>query len=247
MKDFTSFDTWDIAETVQSQYATSKRMRAVIDAFWQAINPKSDIDLLYRKLVNPRTAEGWGLDVWGRIVAIGRSFLAVDDDTPYFGFDPPEGVKNERLNSFNNAPFPIYPVISDEEYLVILKQRWIEGRLGAFSPSSINERLEHYRDLFLGSGAWKRMTDHFEAQKSRPMYVLDLTREIDLIEAWYANRFREMDAYFGIKESDTEDGVNTIKNEKIKENNDIYNLSGQRLNKPLKGINIVNGRKVAIM
>ena len=105
MKDFTSFDAWDIAETVQSQYATSKRMRAVIDAFWQAINPKADIDLLYRKLVNPRTAEGYGLDVWGRIVAIGRSFLAVDDDTPYFGFDPPEGVKNERLNSFGNAPF----------------------------------------------------------------------------------------------------------------------------------------------
>ena len=105
MKDFTSFDTWDIAETVQSQYATSKRMHAVIDAFWQAINPKSDIDLLYKKLVNPRSAEGYGLDVWGRIVAIGRSYLAVDDDTPYFGFDPPEGVKNERLNSFGNAPF----------------------------------------------------------------------------------------------------------------------------------------------
>lgn len=105
MKDFTSFDTWDIAETVQSQYTTSKRMRAVIDAFWQAINPKSDIDLLYRKLVNPRTAEGYGLDVWGRIVAIGRSYLAVDDGTPYFGFDPPEGVKNERLNTFGNAPF----------------------------------------------------------------------------------------------------------------------------------------------
>ena len=105
MKDFTSFDTWDIAETVQSQYATSKRMRAVIDAFWQAINPKADIDLLYKKLVNPRTAEGYGLDVWGRIVAIGRSYLAVDDGTPYFGFDPPEGVKNERLNSFGNAPF----------------------------------------------------------------------------------------------------------------------------------------------
>ena len=105
MKDFTSFDTWDIAETVQSQYATSKRMRAVIDAFWQAVNPKSDIDLLYKKLVNPRTAEGYGLDVWGRIVAIGRSYLAVDDGTPYFGFDPPEGVKNERLNTFGNAPF----------------------------------------------------------------------------------------------------------------------------------------------
>ena len=105
MKDFTSFDTWDIAETVQSQYATSKRMRAVIDAFWQAINPKSDIDLLYKKLVNPRTAEGWGLDIWGRIVAIGRSYLAVEDDTPYFGFDPPGDVVNPRLNNFGNAPF----------------------------------------------------------------------------------------------------------------------------------------------
>ena len=105
MKDFTSFDTWDIAETVQSQYATSKRMRAVIDAFWQAINPKSDIDLLYRKLVNPRTAEGVGLDVWGRIVAIGRSYLAAEDTNPYFGFDPPEGVKNDRLGTFNVTPF----------------------------------------------------------------------------------------------------------------------------------------------
>ena len=105
MKDFTSFDTWDIAETVQSQYATSKRMRAVIDAFWQAINPKADIDLLYKKLVNPRTAEGWGLDIWGRIVAIGRSYLAVEDDTPYFGFDPPGDVVNPRLDNFGNAPF----------------------------------------------------------------------------------------------------------------------------------------------
>ena len=105
MKDFTSFDTWDIAETVQSQYATSKRMRAVIDAFWRAINPKSDIDLLYKKLVNPRTAEGWGLDIWGRIVAIGRSYLAVEDDTPYFGFDPPGDIVNPRLDNFGNAPF----------------------------------------------------------------------------------------------------------------------------------------------
>lgn len=105
MKDFTSFDTWDIAETVQSQYAASKRMMAVIDAFWQAINPKADIDLLYKKLVNPRTAEGWGLDIWGRIVAIGRSYLAVEDDTPYFGFDPPGDVVNPRLDNFGNAPF----------------------------------------------------------------------------------------------------------------------------------------------
>ena len=41
-----------------------------------------------------------------------------------------------------------------------------------------------------------------------------------------------------------EDGINTIKNEKIKEKNDIYNLVGQRLSKMQKGVNIVNAKKV---
>ena len=105
MKDFTSFDAWDIAETIQSQYAASKRMMQVISAFWESIDPKADISLMYQKLVNPRTAEGTGLDVWGRIVAIGRSYLAAEDTNPYFGFDPPEGVKNDRLGTFNVTPF----------------------------------------------------------------------------------------------------------------------------------------------
>ena len=109
MADFSHFDTWDIAETIQSQYAASKRMTTVINAFWQCINPKTDIELVYKKLIDPRTAEGWGLDVWGRIVAAGRSFLAVDEDAPCFGFTPPEGVFNDRLGNLNNAPF--YKVI----------------------------------------------------------------------------------------------------------------------------------------
>ena len=218
-----------MALAIADNWGNKNRYLSVRNITKNIDDPKSEEANRRRFVITP-----WDLDT-----SLGGSYNGSFYDGNYTDF--PINV------FFNNAPFPIYPVISDEEYLVILKQRWIEGRLGAFSPSSINERLEHYRDLFLGSGAWKRMTDHFEAQKSRPMYVLDLTREIDLIEAWYANRFREMDAYFGIKESDTEDGVNTIKNEKIKENNDIYNLSGLRLNKPLKGINIVNGRKVAIM
>lgn len=105
MKDFTSFDSWDIAETIQSQYAASKRMMQVINAFWQAMNPKADIDLLYKKLVNPKTAEGYGLDVWGRIVAIGRSLRAPGDTLPYFAFKAPGQVVNELGENFDNAPF----------------------------------------------------------------------------------------------------------------------------------------------
>ena len=98
-------DTFHIDATVQSQYAASPHIRALVDSFWEAINPEADINEIYKKMVDPDTAEGFGLDVWGQIVAIGREFIAVDEQYKYLGFNPPPGMPNPRLNSFNNAPF----------------------------------------------------------------------------------------------------------------------------------------------
>ena len=43
-------------------------------------------------------------------------------------------------------------------------------------------------------------------------------------------------------------GLNEIKNEKLKVNNggSIYNLTGQRLGKMQRGVNIVGGKKVVV-
>lgn len=98
-----------------------------------------------------------------------------------------------------NGPYPISCLLGDEEYKAILKQRWIDGRVGAFSVENVCKKLENYRDYFNQSGAWKRMVEHFNAQSSRPKYVNDLTREIDFIKEWYKARFQQMDAYFGIE------------------------------------------------
>lgn len=98
-------DTFHIDATVQSQYAASPHIRALVDSFWEAINPEADINEIYEKMVDPDTAEGFGLDVWGQIVAIGREFIAVDEQYKYLGFNPSPGMPNPRLNSFNNAPF----------------------------------------------------------------------------------------------------------------------------------------------
>jgi len=152
---------------------------------------------------------------------------------------------------FNNAPYPFGPICADEEYLAVLRQRWIEARQGAFSPSSIHSRLERYRDLFLSSGAWQRMVDYYGKQELRPMYVEDLAREITFIEEWYSDRFREMDAYFGIKESDTEDGITVSEELRVKSEDSqqsaIYDLSGRRISNGLKkGIYIINNNKVAV-
>jgi hypothetical protein len=46
---------------------------------------------------------------------------------------------------------------------------------------------------------------------------------------------------------DLDDEATSIQNSKFKIQNEgvsIFNLSGQRLSKPIKGINIINGKKV---
>lgn len=98
-------DNFYIDATVQSQYAASPHIRALVDSFWEAINPEADINEIYEKMVDPETAEGFGLDVWGRIVAIGREYIAVDEQFKYLGFKPVPETPNPRLNSLNNAPF----------------------------------------------------------------------------------------------------------------------------------------------
>lgn len=92
-----------IDATVQSQYAASPRIRALVDAFWASLDPGADLKLIYDRMVNPETAEGFGLDVWGRIVAQGREYMALADDLKYFGFEA--GVANDRLGTFGEAPF----------------------------------------------------------------------------------------------------------------------------------------------
>jgi hypothetical protein len=43
------------------------------------------------------------------------------------------------------------------------------------------------------------MVEHYDAQRYKPKYVNDLTREINFIEEWYKDRFQQMDVYFGIE------------------------------------------------
>ena len=72
-------------ETVQSQYAASPTIRALVDGVNALVDPRADIQLFYDKIFNPRTAEGIGLDIWARIVGVERT-IYVDDLSGNFGF-----------------------------------------------------------------------------------------------------------------------------------------------------------------
>lgn len=97
-------ETFYIDKTIQSQYSASPHIEALVNAFWDCLNPEADIELIYNNMVNLDTAVDFGLDVWGRIVAVGREYVAVAEDYPYFGFSE-EGVINDRAYPFDNAPF----------------------------------------------------------------------------------------------------------------------------------------------
>lgn len=89
--------------TVQSQYAASPRILALAAQYWDTLNPTSSFDLMIAKMIDPSTAEGYGLDVWGRIVGIKRALIPVASD--YLAFAPPANVTNPAGDSWDNAPF----------------------------------------------------------------------------------------------------------------------------------------------
>ncbi|MCP1202235.1 DUF2612 domain-containing protein [Acetobacter oryzoeni] len=63
----------DYLKTVLSQYACSARITTILEGWNQAIDPQALIDEWYNGVWNIRTATGWGLDVWGRIIGQPRT------------------------------------------------------------------------------------------------------------------------------------------------------------------------------
>jgi len=95
-----NLDFNDLAlRTIQSQYGASPHIIGIVEAAAKQLDPTGDIQTFYDKVFNPLTAEGVGLDIWGRIVGASR-YLDVENED-FFGF------YGQQLNPFNQAPFYI--------------------------------------------------------------------------------------------------------------------------------------------
>ncbi|MEX9609328.1 DUF2612 domain-containing protein [Providencia manganoxydans] len=90
----------DIRETLLSQYANSPRITSILESANEAIDPRKSSDEFYHLAINVLTAQGFGLDIWGRIVGINRGLSIPDPDADYFGF---EGT--DKYLPFNQSPF----------------------------------------------------------------------------------------------------------------------------------------------
>lgn len=97
--DITVFDVWT---TIISQYANSPILTGVITSFAAAMDPTEDIQSFFDLMLNVLTAQGYGLDCWGRIVQAPRTIpVAVASPSATFGFQEPG---NDWVG-FGQAPF----------------------------------------------------------------------------------------------------------------------------------------------
>lgn len=96
---------FNVLDTVQSQYSSSPRMIALLSGFASLIDPRPDIDLLFRSYFDIDSARGDGLDNWGRIVDFGRiqqNITLTDDEyRSFIKIKMASNISGVTLNDLN--------------------------------------------------------------------------------------------------------------------------------------------------
>ncbi len=90
----------DVERTIISQYGNSPTILQLVQNMNAYLDPRADFDAFFDYVWNVDTAQGFGLDIWGRIVNIRRE-LQIPNALVYFGF------KDALPGSypFDEAPF----------------------------------------------------------------------------------------------------------------------------------------------
>lgn len=91
---------FDIEQTIISQYGTTSTIAQLCRNMGTYFDPTADFEAFFDYVWDVETAKGFGLDIWGRIVGIGRE-LTIPVDDEYFGFN--EALPGSR--PFNDSPF----------------------------------------------------------------------------------------------------------------------------------------------
>jgi len=131
----------DMTPVTLAQYANSPIIDALLDYMNQWIDPAVDVDNFYNYVWNVYTAQGFGLDIWGRIVGAPRT-IVLSDPLLYFGFN--EG--NPSWYPFNNEPFYNGPVhgqqytLNDDSFRLFILTKAL-ANISNFTAPNINALL----------------------------------------------------------------------------------------------------------
>jgi len=140
----------DVEQTIISQYANSPTLVRLVQNMNAHVDPRADFDAFFDFVWNVDTAQGFGLDIWGRVVNIKRDLL-IPDDHVYFGF----GEAAPWAYPFDQAPFysgdpPVSHTyrLDDEAYRTLILVKALANISSTTAPS-INRLLQN---MFAGRG-----------------------------------------------------------------------------------------------
>ena len=132
-------------ETILSQYSASPHILQLTHDIALRIDPAPDIDVFFKNVFDIDTAQGWGLDNWGRILGVPRGVQVSVVD--WFGFD------GSQLQPWNNAPFynpqqatNLY-LLTDDAYRKLLLYK-AAANIGSADAATINKLLTQVFSTF---------------------------------------------------------------------------------------------------
>lgn len=136
-----------VEKTIISQYANSPTIIQLIHNMDQYIDPRQNFDDFYEFVWNVDTAQGFGLDIWGRIVNVGR-YLTLTPPVEYFGFS------QALEQTFGSGTF--YPAagasntyrLADTAYRQLILVKAI-ANISSSNARSLNQLLQN---MFAGRG-----------------------------------------------------------------------------------------------
>lgn len=87
---------FDFTTTILSQYANSQTLTQLIENLNTYLDQTGNYDNFYDNIWNILTAQGYGLDVWGRIVGVSR--VVQLSTSTNLGLSGPSGKSGDSLN-----------------------------------------------------------------------------------------------------------------------------------------------------
>lgn len=135
----------NVEQTIISQYDNSATITQLIRNMNEYIDPRADFDTFYDFVWNVNTAQGFGLDIWGRIVNVARTLLI---QPPFFnlGFKEAGGA----AQPFDQAPWydGVPPTsdtyfLSDDAYRQLILVKAV-ANISSTNAPTLNQLLQNF-------------------------------------------------------------------------------------------------------
>lgn len=145
----------NVEDTIISQYRNTRTIYQLIKNTDEYIDPRADIDNFYNLVWNVETAQGFGLDIWGRIVNISRrikisyncfGFIESGSDTKSFNTETGTQNGGQFYRGVNLSSETM--ILDDESYRKLILTKALSN-ISIVNAPALNQILSNF---FYGRG-----------------------------------------------------------------------------------------------